>query len=329
MQLWSVPAEGGYAYSDELSNVLRNAVQPATRFRQLCDAKDATDKGLGAGEKFYWNVYTDLQDGGDQLTEDNPIPKTKFKIDQMSLTVTEYGNSVPFSGKLDNLSKQPIVDIINKTLKNDCVKTLDGAAYNQFKASPLKAQAASGSNATTIVVVDTGSIGVTNNIALRAAHVKAVSDAMKERNIPAYQENDYCAIAWPTTLRTFKNDLEAVHSYVDQGFRKILAGEIGRYEGIRFIEQTHVKKGGAEDSTTYNFRTADPWNNGLSDWCFFMGEDTVAEAIVIPEEMRGKIPTDYGRDKGVAWYYLGGFGIVHGSAGQRTNCRIMRWESAA
>lgn len=34
-------------------------------------------------------------------------------------------------------------------------------------------------------------------------------------------------------------------------------------------------------------------------------EDTVAEGLVIPEEMRGQIPTDYGRQKGVAWYYLG------------------------
>jgi N4-gp56 family major capsid protein len=329
MQIWSIPADGGYAYSDELSNVLRNAVQPATRFRQLCDAKDATDKGLGAGQAFSWNVYTDVQNGGEALTEDNPIPKTKFTISQMSLTVTEYGNSVPYTGKLDNLSKQPIVDIIHQSLKNDCIKTLDGYAFNQFKLSPLKVQAASGTSTTAVVVVDTGSVGVTSNVALRSAHVKAISDAMKERNIPAYQADDYVGIAWPTTLRTFKNDLEAVHSYVDQGFRMILSGEIGRYEGIRFVEQTHVKKGGAEDSTTYNFRTADPWNNALSDWCFFMGEDTVAEAIVIPEEIRGKIPTDFGRDKGVAWYYLGGFGIVHGSAGVRANCRIMRWESAA
>jgi hypothetical protein len=40
-------------------------------------------------------------------------------------------------------------------------------------------------------------------------------------------------------------------------------------------------------------------------------EDTVAEALVIPEEMRGAIPSDYGRSKGVAWYYLGqSFGPV-------------------
>ncbi len=30
-------------------------------------------------------------------------------------------------------------------------------------------------------------------------------------------------------------------------------------------------------------------------------EDTVAEAIAVPEEVRAKIPTDFGRSKGIAW----------------------------
>ena len=54
------------------------------------------------------------------------------------------------------------------------------------------------------------------------------------------------------------------------------------------------------------------------------GADTVAEGVVVPEEMRGKIPSDYGRSRGVAWYYLGGFGIVHTQAAQS---RIVKWDS--
>lgn len=50
-QLWSIPAEGGYMYSDELSDVLRQQVQPLTKFRQLCDADDGTNKGLNRGDK--------------------------------------------------------------------------------------------------------------------------------------------------------------------------------------------------------------------------------------------------------------------------------------
>ena len=68
------------------------------------------------------------------------------------------------------------------------------------------------------------------------------------------------------------------------------------------------------------------WTNAKSNWAFFFGADTVAEGIVVPEEMRGKIPTDYGRSRGVAWYYLGGFGLVQTIAAQ---ARIVKWDSAA
>lgn len=328
-QVWAVNALGGYMYSDELSNVLRTSLQGVVKFRQFCDAKDATDKGLGRGQTYSWNVYSDVTTGGNTLDESLPMPETNFTIKQQSLTITEMGNSVPYTGKLDNLSKQPVSEIIHKVLKNDCKKTLDGKAFDQFDATPFKVQAASGTSTTAVISVTAGSIGVTNNVAFRKDHVKAIVDIMKERNIPPYQGDDYFAIAWPTTFRTMKNDLEAIHTYVDQGFVMIMNGEIGRYEGMRFVEQTNVAKGGAEDSASYSFRTADPWNNGASDWIFFFGEDTVAEALVIPEEIRGKIPTDYGRSRGVAWYALSGFGIVHGSAGDAINLRIAKWESAA
>jgi N4-gp56 family major capsid protein len=328
-QVWAVNALGGYMYSDELSNVLRTSLQGVVKFRQFCDAKDATDKGLGRGQTYSWNVYSDVQTGGNVLDETLPMPETNFTIKQQSLTITEMGNSVPYTGKLDNLSKQPVTEIIHKVLKNDCKKTLDGQAFNQFDATPFKVQAASGTSTTAVISVTTGSIGVTNNVAFRKDHVKAIVDIMKERNIPPYQGDDYFAIAWPTTFRTMKNDLEAIHTYVDQGFVMIMNGEIGRYEGMRFVEQTNCAKGGAEDSATGTFRVADPWNNGASDWIFFFGEDTVAEALVIPEEIRGKIPTDFGRSRGVAWYALSGFGIVHGSAGDTINLRIAKWESAA
>lgn len=87
-----------------------------------------------------------------------------------------------------------------------------------------------------------------------------------------------------------------------------------------------IPKGGAMDSTTWNANTgtADAWDQAKSDWIFFMGEDTVAEGIAVPEEMRGKIPSDYGRSKGVAWYYLGGFGLVHTQAKET---RIIKWDS--
>lgn len=137
--------------------------------------------------------------------------------------------------------------------------------------------------------------------------------------------DEYFAIAWPTTWRPVKNDLEAVYQYRDEGFQMIYNGEIGKFEGVRFIEQTNIGHGYANTSTS----TA-TWTNGLSDWAFFFGEDTVAEAIVVPEEIRGQIPTDFGRSKGIAWYYLGGFALTQGTtSGQARQSRIVKWDSAA
>lgn len=197
----------------------------------------------------------------------------------------------PYTGILDDLSEQPVKEIIRKVLVNDAKKAIDTQAFNQFKLAPIRAMA----TATGAVSFTTnGTADVTNSIALGTSHVKLIVDTMKERNIPAYMGDDYYAIAWPSTYRTFKDNLEDKAMYTETGFSHIMSGEIGRYEGVRFVEQTNAPKGTGSTANA-------AWTNSLSDWCFFMGEDTVAEAIAIPEEIRGKIPTDFGRSRGVAW----------------------------
>jgi len=320
-QVWAVSSLGGYLYSRQLSNVLRANVQPLVKFRQFADVHDISQQGKKKGDSFTWDVFSDVATAGTVLLETNTMPETNFTITQGTLTITEAGNSIPYSGKLDNLSKFPVEDIIKKVLKNDCVKYLDRAAWTQFNQTLLRAIPVGGSSAAAITLYTNGTVTGTNNIAFNNSHAKAIVDAMKERNIPAYIADDYYAIAWPTTLRTLKNNLETIHQYSDTGFNLIMNGEIGRYENTRYIEQTNIAKGTGTDGTT---TTA--WTNGVSDWMFFFGNDTVAEAIAVPEEMRGKIPTDYGRSKGIAWYYLGGFGIVHTAA---INTRIVKWDSLA
>jgi N4-gp56 family major capsid protein len=323
-QVWAVNSQGGYLYSRQLSNVLRGAVQPLTKFRQFCDVHDASQQGKKKGDTFTWDVYSDVATPGGVLTETNTVPETNFTISQGTLTITEGANSVPYSGKLDNLSKFPVTAIIDKVLKNDCVKFLDRLAWAQFSQTLLQAIPVGGTDTAAVSLYTNGTVTGTNSIAYNNGHAKSIVDQMKERNIPAYLADDYYALAWPTTLRTFKNNLETIHQYSSTGLQLIMNGEIGRYENVRYVEQTNIAKG---ISTTGISGT--PWTNGKSDWIFFFGNDTVAEAIAVPEEMRGKIPSDYGRSKGVAYYYLGGMGIVHNSTSVPGNVRIVQWNSAA
>jgi N4-gp56 family major capsid protein len=329
-QIWSVASEGGYLYSDELSDYLRLTQQPFTKFRQLCDAEDGTQKGLNRGEKFSWNVYSNVGTQGRRLAENQPMPETGFTISQKQLTVYEAGNSVPYTGKLEALGKHDITKIIDKTLRDDARKYFDIEAYLQFNAAKLRVAPTGGTSTTAVTLTTAGTTATTNNVELRTGHTKAIVDIMKERNIPPYPNTggDYLVIAHPTTYRTYKNDLEAVKVYTETGLGHIFDGEIGRYEGARHVEQTFIPKGGANDSTIFDpyAGVADGWDNGKSSWAFYMGGDTVTEAVCVPEEIRAKIPGDFGRSKAIAWYYLGGFGLVHDDA---LNGKVVKWDSAS
>ena len=215
------------------------------------------------------------------------------------MTITERGNSVPYTGKLDDLSEHPVREIIHKVLKIDAASVLDTMVADQIDTCKLRVASATATDA--VVTTTNGATVTTNNVALGKYHIKAIVDVMNERNIPAYEGDDYFCIAWPTTFRTLKNNLESISQYVETGFQMIRNGETGRYEGVRFVEQTYRAKGG---SATGLGTPAGAWTNAKSDWAVFLGADTVAEAIAIPEEVRGKIPTDYGRARGIAWYYF-------------------------
>ena len=311
-QLWLTNSLGGYMWSPNLSKVLRYALQPLCKFRQFADIKDAAVQGKGKGDTFHWNVYSDVATQGTTLTETSTMPETNFTITQGTMTITEFGNSVPFNSKLDDLSEHPVKEVIQKVLKNDAKKAFDIAAHAEFNRTPLRVIPTGGTSTDSVTLFTNGTVTGTNAVQMTNDHVKAIVDIMKERNIPPYEADDYFAIGHPSTLRRFKNDLEQLHKYVQEGFTMIMNGEVGRYESTRFVEQTNIAKAS--------------WTTGKSNWAYFFGADTVAEGIAVPEEMRGKIPTDYGRSRGIAWYYLGGFGLVQTQASQG---RIVKWDSAA
>jgi len=302
-QVWQTDALGGFMWSPNLSRKLRTALQPMVRFRQYCDVREAF--GKGKGEQYAWNIYSDVATQGGTINETDTMPETNFTITQQTLIVDEFGNSVPFTKKLDDLSEHPVTEVIHKVLKNDARKALDASANAQFELTPIRVV---GDAATTISVTTNGTPSGAPAQEFLAAHGKLIADEMAERDIPTFDGNNYMAIARPTTLRAFKDELEAIHQYVSEGWHVIMNGEKGRYEGIRYCEQTNI--------------AAEGWAN--SDGIFFFGADTVVEAFSIQEEIRGKIPSDFGRSRGIAWYALLGYGLVHTVALQ---ARVLKWDS--
>lgn len=305
--------ESGFLSNPMLSHRFRIVLQQLCRYRQFCDVEEAI--GKYRGDTAQWNVYGDVLDQGDELDENAPMPETEFGIGQGNVRVTEFGNSVPYNGKLEDLSEHNYRKIVFGTLKRDCNKTLDRKARAQFDNGLLN-YVATGAAAATIT--DDGTLAAVNNSPLNLYHVKAIADYMEERDIPVFDGENYMCVARPSTMRPFKDELEELHKYTGEGYMKIVNGEVGRYEGIRFVKQTNINTEG--------------WSNGASDAAHFFGADTVTEAIACAEEIRAAIGGDYGRAKGLAWYYLGNFGITHADASTaetRAQSRILKFASAS
>ena len=97
-QVWGTNNLGGFLYSDELSRHLRKQLQPLIKFRQFCDAGDATEEGYGKelhrGEAYHWDIVSNLATQGGTLVETSTMPESNFTITQGTLTINEYGNSV-------------------------------------------------------------------------------------------------------------------------------------------------------------------------------------------------------------------------------------------
>jgi N4-gp56 family major capsid protein len=320
-QLWGTNTLGGFMYADELSDVMRTEVRAAAKFRPLCDAQDFSDKGLNNGQLVTWNVYSKLQQSGTTLTEGTAIPQSNFLVKQGTATITEWGIAVPFTSLVDLYSRQSVTAVTRNILARDAREALDRGAHGQFNNCLLRYVGTG--TAVAGVLTTNGTATATNASPLNKYHWRAIVNTMKERNIPGFASDDYVAIARPTTWEPIRSELEGVFQYTESGYGKILKGEIGRYDSCRAIEQTNILKG------VNNTGTA--WSSAASDWAYFMGADTAAEIIAVPPEIRGKIPGDYGRDLGVAWYALEGFGIMYSSTNDSgaTNSRIIKWDSAA
>lgn len=322
---------GGYIHSDQVSKILRESLRPKAKLRQFATPLNGstTNTPLNRGDTFYWNVFNTPARQDFKIAETDRIQSSTIGQIQNSLTVTEMARAIEHTQKAQLLSFQDWEALINSGLAFMAASQFDAETFVQMKETPLRAVPASGNSATAISLATDGTPTQTNAVALGTGHVKTIVDAMKGRNIPPNMDRDsYICISDVANLRGIRNSLESIHQYTDTGLSFIKFGEIGRYEDTIFVEQTMIPVGGALDSTTFNAftNTGDAWNGGFSSWAMFFGDDPVTEAIVVPEEVRAKLPEDYGRDKGAAFYYLGGFGITHPDA---TNARIVMWDSAA
>ena len=286
-QLWGVNSLGGYLSNDAFSKKIRHAAQPLMYFRQFVDAEAAMKKG--AGDTVLFDKISNISTAGGTIAETSTIPKNNYTIVQGSLVLNEYGNAVPFTLKAKTLSQVSVPDIVETVLRNDMAKVLDSAAAAQYKTAETKAVIVN--TATTTFTTD-GTATSTASGSMSDKNVRDIIDRLKSNNVPRRADGKYICIASTNSIRGLYDFFEAKAQ--NTTMQPLYVSEVGTYYGCRFIEETNV--------------LVNNLGSGSVDGeAVFFGADAVREGVVIPEEIRIDLPKDFGRDNGIAWYYMGGF----------------------
>lgn len=299
-QSWSPDGSGGYLANDVLSKKLRHNSQPMMRARQF--VRKEAGYGKNKGDTLLFDRIANVATAGSTIAELEKMPETNFAITQGSVVVSEYGNSVPWTGKLESLSEFSVNNIVLQALKNDMAKVLDAAAMTELQTCKIK-YIPTGVEAVPTSTWDTdGTVSTAATRDIQAFDVKEVIDYFKGTLFaqPFDGENFVC-IASVGFARALKDDpdWEDASKYGDP--ERLFSGEVGRYYGCRFVEDTNTL-----DSTI--------GSTAYKGEAIFLANDPLIEAVACAEEMRSKIPTDYGRDRGLAWYFLGNWSLTYDTA---------------
>jgi len=313
--------QGSYLANTKLNREFRVAAQPMLRFRQFCSIKEAF--GKSQGDSVNWDKVANVSTRGGTLVETNTMHQTTVVISKGTLTVNEAGNSIPYTKKSMALSQVDFEGILRGGLMNDRVKVIDGLVERQFNATPLRyvGTATAGGAVTT-----NGTATATCTGGFKAYHLRKMVVELEKRNVPGYSSagGDYVAILSTEAHEELFADLQSMNQYVETGHKRIAAGETGRYFNCRIIKDNYASRfvtdASARTETAITFAGSSGSKPG-----YVFGSDTCREAIVIPEEIRRKHPTDYDRSHGLAWYWMGGFQIEWSD---EPNARIIKWDSA-
>lgn len=295
-QTWSFDAPSGVYKNHAMSEQLRYAAIAETKFMQFVVPEPGYGKKKGESITISRISALAVPTNG-RLNENSNIPEDVLSITTVAVTVSEWGRAVPYTSLSDDLSEFNVENIVQRALKDQMKVVLDSAAATGFKGGQIKAEATGVSS----INFDTAGSATQQAVAnLNMFHVEQIRDYMYSTLlVPPFEGDDYIGLVSTKGKRGVISDpaWEPWHRYTDPEAK--YNSEIGRMENIRFIEINNT-------SALSNSKGL----AGVAGEAVFFGADAVAMAVAVDPELRAKIPQDYGRSRGVAWYGILEFGVV-------------------
>lgn len=283
-QLWVTNSLGGNLTNNRLSKQLREQALPMFVYRQFAQIKD---EGLGrqAGDTIYFDKILRINTKGGTLSETSTVPANLVKVQKDSVQVAEWGNSIDYTKKLEDLAEWDPNNIFLKQLRNDIADVLDSAAYVPFTQAQYVAVATTTGST---VFTTNGTATATAAASVSDKNIRDIVDYAKKKQIPKIggPTGYYAGILSVSSNRGIYDYLLSVAQYTEPEYR--YNSEVGRYYDCRFMIDNAQLSDAIGSSAAYG--------NG-----FIFGDEAILEAVAVPEYTVADLPTDLGRSRKLGW----------------------------
>lgn len=296
---------------------------PVLRFEQFAVKK--TELGVQPGLTINFMRYNNLAVGstGSALVEGIRMEPIALSASQIQITVKEHGQAVAVTELLLNASFDDVMASSSRLLGRHMAQSMDVEARNTLYANGVPfgggsavapsvvfgRKVASGAR-TTISPYDPGTVGTAASPGyFSPSSVKDAVTVLAQLNIPRLGDTYVCFVnpAQSRSLRDWPEFIE-VTKYAAPG--NFMLGEIGRIYDVVFIETTQVAKGLTVPGDIDVVTGGDQAPNTESYSAIMIGDNAFGHAISLPVELRDGGVIDFGREHGLAWYSIWGFGVI-------------------
>jgi len=257
------------------------------------------------GSTVTFTIFNDLTAATSTLTEDTDVTPVAMSDSQVTVTLAEYGNAVLTTAKLRGTSFLDVDTVAANVVGYNAGISIDSVIRDVLAGGSNVIYGGGGStdptSRTTVAAEDT----------IEANDVRKVTAQLRGDNVPTFN-GLYMAYIHPDVSYDLRSETGAAawrdpHVYVDTDM--IYNGEIGAFEGVRFVETPRAKVFADASDGSGSAGNVDVYCTHV------MGRQALAKAHSItdgngplPSIVRGPVVDTLERFQTIGWYWLGGYG---------------------
>jgi len=253
------------------------------------------------GSAVTFTIFNDIAEATTPLTETSDVTAVAMSDSQVTVTLTEYGNAVSTTAKLRGTSFLDVDAAAANIVGYNAGISIDSIIREVLAAGTNVVYGGGGStNPSSRATVEAEDIIEANDIRKVVAQLRKANAVSFGGMYMGYIHPD---VSYDLRRETGVASWRDPHVYSDPA--NIYMGEIGAFEGVRFIETPRAK----------NFENAGA-SSTVDVYCtHIMGRQALAKAHSLtdgngpfPRVVRGPVTDTLYRFQPIGWYWLGGYG---------------------